>query len=117
MLWEGRSYIKIMCNTARGFRESRTYATGMVESGVLAVIPATGTPGLWEYYTSQVNEGITVQDLNIDQLTFLFMDENGNELTDIVNYAFVISVDYFDRDPKNKAPTMEQGRLSMNMPS
>lgn len=117
VLWEGRSYIKILCSAARGFRESRTYATGMIESGVLAVIPATGAPGHWEYYTSQINEGITVQDLNIDQLTFTFLDETNNELTDIVDYTFVISVDYFDRDPKNKAPTMEQGRLSMNMPS
>ena len=113
VLWEGRSYIRLMCNVARGYRESRSYAGGMIESGLLAIVPATGAPGNWEYYVSQSNEGVTVQDLAIDQLSFMFQDEMGNELTDITDYSIVLSVDYFDRDPKNKEPTMDSSRTSM----
>lgn len=104
------TFIKVMCNLASGFRQSRKVVTGVANTTLLCVIPINGNPGDTEtYISSQQVEKLTVNQMSMDNISLSFLDQDDNPVT-LKNFAVVLGIDYMDKDPVQNAPTMYSGR-------
>lgn len=111
--FNGMRFMKVLCDVASGFRESRSLASGLANTTLLGIVPCGGYPGGQEVFVSSNQiEKITVANLSMDSLQFSFLDEQNQPMTALRGYAVVLGVDFMDKDPSPSLPTMGRGRAN-----
>ena len=94
---------------SQGYKEAHLTIPGCVDMTLLATIPVTSLPGMWEYYISPAtHEHISIHGSKLDSLTLWFTDDLDRPLSALYNYAVIIGIVFVEREELARDPVMSR---------